>query len=115
MKYVSKDDSYNTGALQCVLSVYFTEDFEVSILGTVSTTAKQGERVSLPNFSVDSKIQTYDAVVFVMKPKGGKIDVTESMSFVADQTGMYKVYYYVVYEMENSYLYKLMEFIINVD
>lgn len=115
VKYVSKDDSYNSGALECVLSVYLVEPFEVSILGTVATTAKQGDTISLPKFSVDSKIEAYDAVVFVIKPKGGKIEVTESLLFVADQVGMYKVYYYVVYEVENSYLYNLIEYVIQVN
>ena len=114
VKYVSEDDRYNKGILENVLSVYAVEPFEVSILGEVKATAKKGETIKLPNFSVESKITSYDAVVFVMKPKGGKLDVTETLSFKADQVGMYKVYYYVVYEVDNSYLYELIEFVINV-
>ena len=116
VKYTSKDDSIYTmpAKVENILCVYAVESFEVSMLGEVATTAKKGETIQLPMFVVDSKITSYDAVVFVMKPKGGKEDVTESMSFVADQSGVYKVYYYVVYEIENSYLYHLAEYVINV-
>lgn len=114
VKYVSEDDSRNPGVLESILSVYVVEPFELSILGEVVTTAKKGNIVKLPEFSVENKITSYDAVVFVMKPKGGMEDVTESMSFKAEQAGSYKVYYYVVFEVENSYLYELREFVINV-
>ena len=114
VKYTSKDDSNNPARMENILCVYEVEALEVSILGEVAATASKGATIQLPAFAVDSKFASSDAVVFVMKPKGGKEDVTESMSFVADQKGVYKVYYYVVYEMENSYLYKLVEYVINV-
>lgn len=116
VKYTSKDDAQYTkpAKVENILCVYEVESFEVSILGEVAKTVSKGATIQLPAFAVDSKITSYDAVVFVMKPKGGKEDVTETMSFVADQTGVYKVYYYVVYEMENSYLYDLVEYVINV-
>lgn len=114
VKYVSEDDRYNMGVLESVLSVYVVEPFEVTLLGEVKANAKKGETVKLPNFSVDSKITSYEAVVFVMKPKGGMIDITDSLSFKAEQSGSYKVYYYVVFEVDNSYLYRLIEYVINV-
>lgn len=114
VKYTSKDDNNNPARKENILCVYAVDTLEVSILGEVVATASKGATIQLPTFSVDSKFVSFDAVVFVMKPKGGKEDLTESMSFVADQKGVYKVYYYVVYEMDNSYLYNLVEYVINV-
>jgi hypothetical protein len=114
VKYVSEDDSYNPGFNESILSVYRVEPFEVTISGEVPATAKKGETIKLPSFLVDSSLASYDAVVFVNKPRGGQIDVTESLTFATDQVGEYKVYYYVVYEVENSYLYKLIEYSIMV-
>jgi len=114
VKYVSEDDSYNPGFNESILSVYRVEPFEVTISGEVPATAKKGETIKLPSFLVDSSLASYDAVVFENKPRGGQIDVTESLTFATDQVGEYKVYYYVVYEVENSYLYKLIEYSIMV-
>ena len=114
VKYVSTDDSYNTGYNENVLSVYRVEPFEVTLSGEVPATAKKGDKITLPAFSVDSSLAAYDAVVFVNKPRGGQIEITESLTFTADQVGEYKVYYYVVYEVENSYLYELIEYSIMV-
>ena len=114
VKYISTDDSHNDGFNESVLSVYRVEPFEVTISGEVPATANRGEKITLPAFLVDNSLASYDAVVFVNKPRGGQIDITESLTFTADQVGEYKVYYYVVYEVENSYLYKLIEYSIMV-
>lgn len=114
VKYVSEDDSFNPGFSENILSIYRTEPFEVTLSGEVPASAKKGDTIELPSFTVDSTLSSYDSVVYVMMPKGGKLDVTEGLSFKAEQTGEYRVYYYVVYEVENSYLYKLMEYSIEV-
>ena len=114
VRYTSKDQRNNSTKIENILCVYAVESFEVSILGDVPTTASKGETIKLPYFAVDSKIKSYDAVVFVMKPKGGMEIVTDSMSFTITQTGVYKVYYYVVFETENSYLYNMVEYEIHV-
>ena len=71
--------------------------------------------MTLPSYTVDSRITDYDAIVFVMCPKGGLLDVTDTLSFTAMQQGNYKIYYYVVFETENSYLYNLTECVVRVN
>ena len=114
VKYTSKDERNNQARIENILCVYAIESFDISILGEVAATAKVGETIQLPSFAVSETITDYDAVVYVMKPKGGMDIVTDTLSFVVEQTGVYKVYYYVVYEMDNSYLYDLVEYVIHV-
>ncbi len=111
--YYAEDDSMQS-TLDNVLHVYDTEPFTVTLQGEIKTSAKFGEKVVLPTFTVDDRLSSFDAVVFVLCPKGGLLDVTDGLSFTADQTGVYKAYYYVVYEMDNSYSYQLQEFEIEV-
>lgn len=107
--YYAEDDS-TQAALDNVLHVYDTQPFTMTIQGEIKNTAKFGEKVVLPSFTVDDRLSSFDAVLFVICPKGGLLDLTDSLSFVADQTGTYKVYYYVVYEIDNSYSYQMKEF-----
>ena len=53
--------------------------------------------------------------MYVICPRGGLIDVSESMRFSTEQKGIYKVYYYAVRERENSYAYALNEYEITVE
>lgn len=109
------EDRSNLSILDRVLHVYDAEPYSVVLQGQVPTTAKYGDKISLPNYVVDSRLSSYDVVVYVLCPRGGMMDVTDSLSFTATQTGIYKVYYYVVYEMENSYSYDMQEFEIVVE
>ncbi len=116
VKYTAKDYKDNdTTASPIKLYVYDKTDFDVTLNGQVLSSAKKGDTITLPTFTVEDRIFSYDSIVYVVAPKGGLIDVTDSLSFKAEQTGTYKVYYYVVYETDNSYLYKLIERVISVE
>ena len=116
VKYYAEDFMGNSTTSSPIrLYVYNETAFDVTLNGNVQTTAKKGDVITLPTYTVEDCILDYDAIVYVVAPKGGIIDVTDSLSFKAEQTGTYKVYYYVVYEVNNSYLYKLIERVITVD
>lgn len=114
VSYYSEDDRGNITPADYMLSVYDNEPFSVTLTGSVPTNAKLNQKVVLPSFVVDERILDYEAIVYVICPRGGNIDVTESLSFMATQSGMYKVYYYVIYEVNNSYSYNLSEYVIDV-
>ena len=113
VRYYSNDNRFNSTYLDYTLSVYSDVEFNVRLNGEMPERVGLGETVYLPPFGVDG-VDGYQAVVYVVLPKGGLIDVTETLSFQATQVGSYKVVYYVVYEVENSYLYDLVEYIVEV-
>ena len=115
VRYTTGDDKGNVAYFDYIVSIYDNQPFSVTLSGEVPEEVSLNSEVTLPSYTVDSRITDYDAIVFVMCPKGGLLDVTDTLSFTAMQQGNYKIYYYVVFETENSYLYNLTECVVRVN
>lgn len=113
--YRTSDDRGNYSSADYALNVYDVSPLKIVLSGEVQTRANQGDTVSLPEYALSGKSGDVSAIVYVICPRGGLIDVSESMRFSAEQKGIYKVYYYAVRERENSYAYALNEYEITVE
>ncbi len=69
----------------------------MTIEDDVPTTAKLGEKVTVPSAKVKDDIdEDLEVSIFIQIPNGEMYDITQNKSFKASFKGIYNVYYYVI-------------------
>lgn len=116
MTYRTSDDRGNYSSADYALNVYDVSPLKIVLSGEVQTRANQGDTVSLPEYALRGKSgdASPDRVCNLSARRAYRRKLINAV-FLAEQKGIYKVYYYAVRERENSYAYALNEYEITVE
>ena len=102
MTVYTKDSWENETTISSLTWVVDTIEPTFTLNGEIVSTAKVGQKVSVPtvkatdNFSKNTTVRVY-----VMMPGGTMMDVTNNKGFVANDAGVYTIVYYVTDEAGN--------------
>ena len=97
-------------------SIYVYEDvaIDLGIEGEIPAEWNQGTELVLPSAVFDSSTTDVYLSIYIVCPDGEIIDVTQTMSFVPQDTGKYYVHYFAVNDITGSYNYEMLRFAISV-
>lgn len=97
-------------------SIYVYEDVAIGlgIEGEIPAEWNQGTELVLPSAVFDSSATDVYLSIYVVCPDGEIVDVTQTMSFVPQDTGKYYVHYFAVNDITGSYNYEMLRFAISV-